>query len=374
MTEEHTCGLRPQLLENTSVLQRNNRRVVRCFCGVELVRSVVPHLKREHPDVWGEWVHNFVYLRGLGFPLKKIMRLYRAGNGPLLFSWTVIERAVRKAVESGTVTFTPVRSKRINEWEPGDFKPSLGTVWDFPRRGSWAVHSGDYRGNWSPQLVRNLIVRYTDPGDVIVDAFVGGGTTLIEAWLCNRRSLGIDISKLALQTTQAKIEEMRATADGDPRVRLADDLKPKVVSGDALELSNLVRSQGISPEAVKLVCAHPPYLDSLKFTEEDERDLSQVSDPTEFYKRISEFARHAFDVLASHGVCAFLIGDVRKGGQFIPLGIKSLPGFERQGFSVESVIIKTQNRDRSAEFYRNRRSCSLLFEHEYLYILRKPLV
>ena len=300
------------------------------------------------------------------------MRLYRAGNGPLLFSWTVIERAVRKAVESGESIFDPAPSEKISEWEPEEFQLSAGTIWDFPRRGNWAVHSGDYRGNWPPQLVRNLILRYTKPGDLIVDPFVGGGTTLIEAWLCGRRSLGIDISKLALQTTHGKVREMRSSADGDSRVDLLPDLEPKVVFGDALGLSGLIRGLGISPETIKLICAHPPYLDSLRYTEEDERDLSRISNPSEFYKKMNSFADSAFKVLACNGVCAFLIGDVRKEGRFIPLGIKSVAMFECQGFTVESVIIKTQNRDRSAVFYRSRESCSLLFEHEYLFILRKP--
>ena len=364
--------LRPDLLENVIVWHRDQNRVVTCFCGREILRSIVPHMKHDHPGVWWEWVQHFVDLRSLGFPLKKIMRLYRAGNGPLLFSWTVIDRAVRSAVESGRTTFSPAPQKAIEHWEPNEFQLSTGTVWDFPRRGDWAVHSGDYRGNWPPQLVRNLIVRFTDPGDIIVDAFVGGGTTLIEAWLCGRKSVGIDISKLALQTTHAKLDEMKTLALTDGRVTLLDELWPAVINGDALGLEKLMKGQGIGLGSVKLICAHPPYLDSLKFTEGDERDLASIRDPAVFYRRIGAFARAAYRVLASNGICAFLIGDVRKGGRFIPLGINCGMRFERQGFTLESVIIKTQHHDRSSEFYRNRGSDSLLLDHEYLFILRKP--
>ena len=211
------------------------------------------------------------------------MRLYRAGNGPLLFSWTVIERAVRTAVESGTAEYKPAHSKSIEQWEPDNFQLSTGTIWDFPRRGMWAVHSSDYRGNWPPQLVRNLILRFTCPGDLVVDAFVGGGTTLIEAWLCHRQSMGIDISKLALQTTRAKLDDMKSLARTDGRISLSDEYEPIIIGGDALRIDKLVEKHGAILGAVQLVCAHPPYLDSLKFTDNDKRDLSLIREPAAFY-------------------------------------------------------------------------------------------
>ena len=266
----------------------------------------------------------------------------------------------------------PSRSRtRIREWEPPDFQPSRGTIWDFPRRGSWAVHSGDYRGNWPPQLVRNLILKYTDEDDIIVDAFVGGGTTLIEAWLCGRKSVGIDISRIALQTTLANLKEMESLGQADCRVDLLEERRPLVINGDALSILTLLKDSGIDSDSVNLVCVHPPYLDSLSFTGNDCRDLSTISDPNIFYKKLNSFAKQVHCVLKDRGVCALLMGDVRKSGRFIPLGINTAMMFQSQGFTLEAVVIKTQNRDRSAEFYRNLGGTSLLLEHEYLFIFRK---
>ncbi|HRV15960.1 MAG TPA: site-specific DNA-methyltransferase, partial [Spirochaetota bacterium] len=42
-----------------------------------------------------------------------------------------------------------------------DFKEELTTVWSFPERGKWATHNAKYRGNYAPQVARNLIQRYT---------------------------------------------------------------------------------------------------------------------------------------------------------------------------------------------------------------------
>ena len=72
---------------------------------------------------------------------------------------------------------------------PDNFTPEITTVWSFPERGTWATHSPKYRGNWAPQIPRNLIIKYTKEQDLILDPMMGAGTTLIEAKLLNRNGI-----------------------------------------------------------------------------------------------------------------------------------------------------------------------------------------
>lgn len=361
---------RPPELDRVTVQYTDEGRVVSCFCGTKVSRSIVPHFKNIHPAHWNSWVNTFVRLRSQGYPLKRIMREFQAGDGKLLFSWTVIERAMRREVESGRVRYRPSPKSKIDRWEPGDFSLETTTVWDFPRRGDWAVHSGDYRGNWPPQLARNLILRYTKKRGLVVDAFAGGGTTLIEAWLLGRRGIGLDVSRLAVQMTSGRIREMAVAGRGDDRISLKPDRRPKVITADALRLSQVLRRHGVKKGQVKLLCAHPPYLDSLEYTNGDARDLATSPDPEVFLRKLSLFADEAHKVLAPGGVCAILIGDVRRNGTTFPLGLKTLQTFLNASFSLEHIVVKTQHRDRSSEFYVNGRTRSLLMAHEYLFILR----
>ena len=50
-----------------------------------------------------------------------------------------------------------------------NFKLEPTTVWSFLGRGSWATHSGKYRGNRLPYVSRNLILRYSNTGEWILD-------------------------------------------------------------------------------------------------------------------------------------------------------------------------------------------------------------
>lgn len=83
-----------------------------------------------------------------------------------------------------------------------NFELETNTVWSFPNRGKWATHDAKYRGNFSPYVAKNIILRYSKPNDLVLDQFVGGGTTLVECKLNNRNAIGIDINPSAVERTK----------------------------------------------------------------------------------------------------------------------------------------------------------------------------
>lgn len=61
-----------------------------------------------------------------------------------------------------------------------------------------------YPARFSPKFVRAAIEALTKPGDLILDPFMGGGTTLVEALALDRQAVGIDISSLAAFVSTVK--------------------------------------------------------------------------------------------------------------------------------------------------------------------------
>lgn len=61
-----------------------------------------------------------------------------------------------------------------------------------------------YPARFSPLFARKAIDLFTKPGDVVLDPFVGGGTSLVEALASGRSSVGTDISQLAVFLAQTK--------------------------------------------------------------------------------------------------------------------------------------------------------------------------
>ena len=61
-----------------------------------------------------------------------------------------------------------------------------------------------YPARFSPTFVRAAIEAFTAPGDLVLDPFLGGGTTAVEALALGRSVIGTDISSLAVFVAQVK--------------------------------------------------------------------------------------------------------------------------------------------------------------------------
>ncbi|MFX0051117.1 MAG: DNA methyltransferase, partial [Candidatus Hermodarchaeota archaeon] len=61
-----------------------------------------------------------------------------------------------------------------------------------------------YPAKFLSKLPRALIKRYTDEGELILDPFVGGGTTGVEAMVLNRRFIGYDLNPFAIFVSKVK--------------------------------------------------------------------------------------------------------------------------------------------------------------------------
>jgi len=246
--------------------------------------------------------------------------------------------------------------KKIKKWEPENFELEMNTVWSFPERGDWATHDAKWRGNWSPYIPRNLLLRYSQEGDLILDQFVGGGTTLVEAKLLNRNIIGVDINPTALNRCKEKIDfEWENAGNVD------------IKKGDARNL-NFIPS-----ETIDFICTHPPYANIIQYSEDITEDLSHLKVP-EFIKEMKSVAIESFRVLKSNKFCAILIGDTRNKGHVIPLGYEVMKVFESIGFKLKEIIIKEQHNCRATGFWKTNsiKYNFLLLAHEYLFVFRKP--
>lgn len=154
-----------------------------------------------------------------------------------------IEKAITK--HYGINISNPLNAKKkIVSIEPKSFEPETTTVWSFKSRGSWATHNGNYRGNWAPYIPRNVIMKYSKEGDLVLDYFCGGGTTAVESRLLNRDFIGIDINPNAIKL---------ATENLNFNGRLFTS-KISLRIGDARSLSTILNN------SIDLICAHPHIL------------------------------------------------------------------------------------------------------------------
>lgn len=61
-----------------------------------------------------------------------------------------------------------------------------------------------YSGKFIPQIAKTVIELITKPGDLILDSYMGSGTTLLEASQLRRFSIGVDLNPLAVLISKVK--------------------------------------------------------------------------------------------------------------------------------------------------------------------------
>lgn len=247
-------------------------------------------------------------------------------------------------------------ASKITKWEPENFELEMTTHWSFPQRGDWATHDAKWRGNWSPYIPRNIILRYSKEKDLILDQFAGGGTTLVEAKLLNRDIIGIDVNDVALNRCKEKINFQYEGADGKVFLR----------RGDARNLDF------IPDDSIDLICTHPPYANIIEYSENIEEDLSHLK-INEFLDEMKKVASESYRVLKKEKFCAILMGDTRKNGHMIPLSFYVMQVFENAGFKLKEMIIKEQHNCKATGFWKTNsiKYNFLLIAHEHLFIFRK---
>ena len=125
----------------------------------------------------------------------------------LRYHWT-IGLVVNRAVPSAPVQFKHIASL----WKPiimltkgkyeGDLVKDLYTA-------PVDISDKDYhRFGQSEQVMMELIERFTDPYDVVLDCCIGGGSVITGAVKLNRRAIGCDIDPVAVKTTKRRVAEL----------------------------------------------------------------------------------------------------------------------------------------------------------------------
>lgn len=277
------------------------------------------------------------------------------------------ERKTRRKPVKGSL------AKRVSDLNPARWQEApveLSSLWLFEGRERANGHKLDYHGNCVPQILTELLTRYTKTGEVMVDLFLGSGTSAIEAANLGRRCIGVELQPKLADTVRGKLAEQ---GKGNvTHVLASDSASPKTVPLVEKALAAWGQNQA------QFLFLHPPYEDIIRFSE-DPRCLSGQGSTEAFLDGFEAVARNAYALLEPGRFAGVVIGDKYAAGEWIPLGFYCMDRMQRAGFKLKSIVVKNvtgneRGKGKATNLWRYRALAGgfYLFGHEYVLVFEKP--
>lgn len=225
------------------------------------------------------------------------------------------------------------------------------------------------------QLTARLIQIFSkNKGEVILDPFLGSGSTIVSAYKAGKKGVGFELSKEYIQLAEERIKETQLSL-----TQAKEDLiKPEIHNKTVFDISKT-----LSENSVDLVITSPPYWDILterrsadmketrKYSDSEE-DLGNIHDYEKFMEKLKEAFSGVYKVLKSGKYCIVVVMDIRKKSKFYPFHMDLINKMREIKFELDDIIIW----DRQKE-YNNMRPLGYPFVfrvnkvHEYIIIFKK---
>ena len=263
----------------------------------------------------------------------------------------------------------PYSDVDLNRWREYDHVWT-DSLWHIEARDRTGGHRLDYHGNFVPQIATQTYLRYTRENDIVLDLFLGSGTSAIEAVRLKRRLIGVELKLELVESVRAKTPPALL----DERIR--------ILRGDSTHAETATRVRealaAMDAEYAQLLVLHPPYHDIIRFSDEP-ADLSNAPTLDTFLDLFQTAAQHGFELLESGRFAVLVIGDKYTKGELIPLSFYCLERMQRTGFRTKAIVVKNiagneraKGRDSNLWRYRALAGGYYIFKHEYVVIFQKP--
>lgn len=253
------------------------------------------------------------------------------------------------------------------DWKTTDL--NVESLWIIDKRDNSGKHENNYHGNFIPQIPNQLIRRYTNRSDTVLELFTGSGTTLYECEKLNRNYIGFDINEKMIDYINQKMAETQNVHFLVKDCDVTDTEKMNTVMNQ--------NCKWCETKTVDFLIAHPPYMNIVKFTDKEE-DLSNITDLQIFIEKFTLAMKNGLEYLKKNKYFAIVIGDIYKKSEVVPLGFYVMNSI-RKNFKVKmkGIIVKNIEGNRGKIGaqgiwkYRALNSDYFLFKHEYIFVFKK---
>jgi len=249
----------------------------------------------------------------------------------------------QKIIPIGTERLCDCGATNINCMTAKEWLKSQIGVWQFYYEKRDIRDKEKHPATFPISLAKKIIELFTHEGELVLDPFVGSGTTLVAAQDLNRNALGFDLQR----------DYIELCAERTQNGNLFGSTRQISVLDDALNIDKY-----IEPEKLSLIWTSPPYanllnrkrknksrrdrkndqLGKVEQYSQDERDLGTME--LEKYKTaMGDIYERLLPLLKVKGHCVINVPDMWWQNERITIHLALIEELRRRGYEFRNTII-----------------------------------
>ncbi|MDD5546526.1 MAG: DNA methyltransferase [Candidatus Omnitrophica bacterium] len=206
--------------------------------------------------------------------------------------------------------------------------------------------------------------------ELVLDPFMGSGSTIIAAQIKQMKGIGVELSKEYCEMAKKRLEETYKS--------MFEEANYKIICDSALNIG-----KHLKPKSIDITITSPPYWDILNRKRSADKkdiqnygnskhDLGNIESYEEFLNLLQNVFKEVYVATKPNRYCIVVVMDIRKKSKLYPFHQDITKKMEEIGFNLNDIIIW----DRQKE-YNSMRPLGYPYSfivnkvHEYILIFRK---
>lgn len=250
----------------------------------------------------------------------------------------------RNILNIGNARSCKCPKSHINCMTPKEWlKCQLG-VWQFFYESRDIRDKNLHPATFPISLSKKIIELFTHQGELVLDPFVGSGTTLIAAADLNRNAVGFDLQETYIKLCERRLSEQKVLFNNSRQVAIKDDAR------------NI--NKYLEPNSVSLIWTSPPYANLLnrprknksrRFRNneqygrieqysQDPNDLGTLS-LEDYTKAMGDIFESLLPLIRPRHHCVINVSDMWWENRRITIHIAIVEELRRRGYELRNIII-----------------------------------
>ena len=248
-------------------------------------------------------------------------------------------------LEIGSQRLCDCRSNHLNCMTAKDWSRSQVGLWEFYYTKEDIRDKDIHPATYPLSLPAKCIELFTHRGELVLDPFVGSGSTLLAARGLRRNAVGFDLNCDYIELSNSRLKESASNHDTQ-QIAICDDALniPKYFEEETISLcvtsppyANILTRARLN-KSIRAEQRKNKHYKQVQQYSDDPRDLGTMAHD-EYREKLTDIYRGLLPLLKPRGNCIINVNDVWWENKRYPTHIYVYHALEKAGFELRNILI-----------------------------------